>query len=67
MTSGRHISGTRPDGYEAADGESVRIPYNTTPEDHADIRRKLATGWVIGEIHGDERSLFKYVQMYPPR
>ena len=36
-------------------------------EDHADVRRKLAAGWKLGEISGEEDSLFKYACIYPPR
>ncbi len=42
MTPRKHISGTRPAGYEPGDSQMVRIPYGATPEDHADVRRKLA-------------------------
>jgi hypothetical protein len=44
----------------------VRIPYAATPEDHADVRRKLAAGWKLGEICGEADSLFKYAYIYPP-
>jgi hypothetical protein len=44
----------------------VRIPYAATPEDHADVRRKLAAGRKLGEICGEEDSLFKYAYIYPP-
>jgi hypothetical protein len=61
-----YISGTRPAGYEPGDHEIVRIPYGAAPEDHADVRRKLAAGWKLGEIYGKEESVFKYVYVYPP-
>ncbi len=60
------ISGARPAGYEPADSVTMRIPYNAVPEDHADVRRKLATGWKLGEVTGEEDSLFKYAHLYPP-
>jgi hypothetical protein len=44
----------------------VRIPYAARPEDHADVRRKLATGWKLGEITGEEGALFKFAHLYPP-
>jgi hypothetical protein len=44
----------------------VRIPYAAAAEDHADVRRKLAAGWKLGEICGEEDSLFKYACSYPP-
>lgn len=65
MTPRNHISGTRPVGYESADAVIVRIPHAATPEDHADIRRKLAAGWKLGEICGETDSLFKYAYIYP--
>ena len=43
----------------------VRIPHTATPEDHADVRRKLAAGWKLGEICGEADSLFKYAYIYP--
>ena len=61
-----YISGTRPDGYEPNDSEIVRIPYGAAPEEHADVRRKVAAGWKIGEIYGKEDSVFEYVYVYPP-
>jgi hypothetical protein len=60
------ISGARPAGYQSGDAEIVRIPYAATPEDHADVRRKLAAGWKLGEIYGEQNSLFKYASVYPP-
>lgn len=66
MTPPKYISGARPAGYESGDCEMVRIPYGATPEDHADVRRKLARGWRLGEISGEEDSLFKYAHIYPP-
>jgi hypothetical protein len=66
MTLRNHLSGTRPAGYEPADAEIVRIPHAASPEDHADVRRKLAAGWKLGEICGEESSLFKYAYLYPP-
>ena len=62
-----YISGTRPDGYRPGDHEIVRIPYRSAPEEHADVRRKLAAGWKLGEIYGKEESIFKDVYVYPPR
>ena len=44
----------------------MRIPYAATPEDHADVRRKLAAGWKLGEMYGEQDSLFKYASVYPP-
>ena len=35
-------------------------------DDDADVRRKLAAGWKLGEICGEEDSLFKYAYIYPP-
>jgi hypothetical protein len=67
MTPRNHISGTRPVGSEPADAVIVRIPPAATPEDHADVRRKLAAGWKLGEICGEADSLFKYVYIYPAR
>jgi hypothetical protein len=66
MMPRNHISGTRPAGYQPEDAEIVRIPYAATPEDHADVRRKLAAGWKLGEICGEEDSLFRYAYIYPP-
>ena len=66
MTIRNHISGARPAGYGVGDAVIVRIPYAAAPEDHADIRRKLAAGWKLGEICGEEDSLFKYAYIYPP-
>lgn len=66
MTPPNHISGTRPAGYESGDAVIVRIPHAAAPEDHADVRRKLAAGWKLGEICGEEDSLFKYAYIYPP-
>jgi hypothetical protein len=66
MTPPNHISGTRPAGYQPGDAEIVRIPHAATPEDHADVRRKLAAGWKLGEICGEQDSLFKYAYLYPP-
>jgi hypothetical protein len=66
MTPRNHISGTRPVGYEPADAVIVRIPHAANPEDHADVRRKLAAGWKLGEICGEADSLFKYAYIYPP-
>jgi hypothetical protein len=45
----------------------VRIPWDATPEDHADVRRKVARGWKLGEICGEDDSLFKFAYIYPPR
>ena len=45
--------GSRPEGSSPGDAISVRIPYNAAPEEHADIRRKLAAGWQLGEITGE--------------
>ncbi len=59
-------SGERPAGYQAGDSETIRIPYNATVEDHADVRRKLARGWKLGEVTGDDDSLFKFAHLYPP-
>lgn len=67
MTSLTHISGTRPPGYEPGESLILRIPHGATPEDHADVRRKLAAGWKLGEISGEPDSLFKYAHVYPPR
>jgi hypothetical protein len=67
MASQTHISGTRPEGYEQGDAEIVRIPYAANAEDHADVRRKLAAGWKLGEICGEPDSLFKYAYVYPPK
>ncbi len=36
-------TGSMPEGSSPGDAISVRIPYNAAPEEHADIRRKLAT------------------------
>ena len=66
MTRLAHISGTRPAGYQPEDAEIVRIPYAASPEDHADVRRRLAAGWLLGEICGEQDSLFKYAYIYPP-
>jgi hypothetical protein len=52
-------TGSMPEGSSRTDAMSVRIPYNAAPEDHADIRRKLAAGWQLGEITGEVDSLFK--------
>jgi hypothetical protein len=60
-------TGSMPEGSSPGDAETIRIPYDAIPEEHADIRRKLATGWQLGEITGDEDSLFKYAALYPPR
>jgi hypothetical protein len=65
MTPRNHISGTRPVGCEPVDAVIVRIPHAATPEDHADVRRKLAAGWKLGEICGEADSLFKYAYIYP--
>jgi hypothetical protein len=67
MASRSRISGERPAGYEADDAEIVRIPSAATAEDHADVRRKLAAGWKLGEIYGEPDSLFKYAYLYPPK
>ncbi len=61
-----YISGTRPAGYEPSDCEILRIPYGAAPEEHADVRRKVAAGWKIGEIYGKQESVFEYVYVYPP-
>ena len=37
------------------------------PEEHADVRRKLAAGWILGEVTGDDGSLFKFAGIYPPK
>ena len=66
MAPRNHISGTRPAGYEPGDSEILRIPYGATPEDHADVRRKLAAGWKLGEVCGEADSIFKYAYIYPP-
>jgi hypothetical protein len=66
MTQRSHISGRRPARYESGDCEMVRIQYAAAAEDHADVRRKLAAGWKLGEICGEEDSLFKYACSYPP-
>ena len=67
IASRKVISGTRPAGYAAEDCEMVRIPWDATPEDHADVRRKVARGWKLGEVCGEEDSLFKFAYIYPPR
>jgi hypothetical protein len=67
MAPRTYISGTRPEGYEQGDAEIVRIPYAANAEDHADMRRKLAAGWKLGEICGEPDSLFKYAYLYPPK
>jgi hypothetical protein len=58
--------GVRPLGYTAAEGVKVRIPYNSIPAEHADVRRKLARGWILGEVTGEDSALFKYAALYPP-
>ena len=67
MASRTHISGTRPAGYEPQEAQVVRISYAATPEDHADVRRKLAAGWKLGEVCGEPDALFKYAYLYPPK
>lgn len=59
-------SGSRPEGYAEGDSITVRIPHDSVSADHADVRRKLATGWKLGEVCGDDESLFKYAYLYPP-
>jgi hypothetical protein len=66
MAPTEYTSGARPAGYESRDCEIVRIPYAARPEDHADVRRKLAVGWKLGEISGERDALFKYAHLYPP-
>jgi hypothetical protein len=66
MAPPAHISGERPAGYGSRDCEIVRIPSAARPEDHADVRRKLAAGWKLGEISGEQDALFKFVHLYPP-
>ena len=61
-----HSSGERPAGYQPGDCEQIRIPYDATVTDHADVRRKLARGWKLGEVTGDDNSLFKFANLYPP-
>jgi hypothetical protein len=59
-------SGDRPPGYKQGDCVTFRIPYDAVPEDHADVRRKIATGWKLGEVSGEVDSLFKFANLYPP-
>ena len=61
-----YTSGERPVGYEPGDCETIRIPYDASAQDHADVRRKVARGWKLGEVTGDDDSLFKFAHLYPP-
>jgi hypothetical protein len=63
----KYSTGTRPPGYGPGERVVIRIPYDAVPEEHADVRRKLAAGWKLGEVTGDDGSLFKYAGIYPPK